>query len=848
VKHPFIRLAAYESDPDFGPWYEEHRVLRFPEEWRAAVSDLYRRLRPEALTPPVRSLNNLINATVPGVIMAGPGAGSDDSVPWLYTQEGVPAETILPAVFTWVMGLDPKNQAESQVADILRLMQENLPSWTTEPIDLTRTTLTAGGTAQPDRRLFKLLPAWIARRMAGRAFPLNGEDLRFRIAQCEQGAELVSWPPREHTHKGRTWYYSGLLTITVQTVPFTARFRVHVSAHLRRWETTTPSRYGCRQAATVLFDVPLPWANDDGERLRLSRNTMFYNPREGAITWCDRSAVPMLAELDVMRTYPQPEELLEDPETWIRGKGGIAAAIVHHTAVNTHTVGAGLMPVERAELDGLVEAAMPVALRRVPDIKRAVSLPKMYERRDMTPVRLAVRSGALGARPVEIMIVWETETTRDELFDRLVRILELPLVNQVPPTDVEFKVGGLTVRIRTVPVGDLGSALDVAGTGRQARGDAVRARCAEVVGRFPDHGRYRRLALVELGGTERFPEPGTDPKAALRQGFAGAGMISQFIATEESADASVAQRAESAVLDGLRQLGAVYPDRDVLMPWIPVDIQYAALWLLRGKGGWRLVAVRVRPDDRLGPVQGWDWTVGDWVSYPDLLIRLATAPADDRVPAAQRRIDVQRQIRVILNRLRDRPTLMLVSAGNLRGVWPGLTNGNLVKDMVGFTAEDPLQRAIAYGPDHRIVVVRDDCGREETPQWYGFGAKNAGFTAGLWAPAEADDDPRVFFSAADASVVAKELKRGLRKLVPSPGSESACRKTAWNPGLVEFTVLACLSKSALAAAGRDDVAPDDPALWAAAVHGLRFHKAYEPLKLPLPLHLAQLAEEYVPKG
>lgn len=56
----------------------------------------------------------------------------------------------------------------------------------------------------------------------------------------------------------------------------------------------------------------------------------------------------------------------------------------------------------------------------------------------------------------------------------------------------------------------------------------------------------------------------------------------------------------------------------------------------------------------------------------------------------------------------------------------------------------------------------------------------------------------------------------------------------WNPGLVELTV-ACVQPE------------DNPSLWAALAHELRHIALHhdEPLKLPLPLHLAKLIEDYV---
>jgi pPIWI_RE module N-terminal domain/RNaseH domain of pPIWI_RE/MID domain of pPIWI_RE len=751
------------------------------------------------------------------------------------------------AILTWVMRLAPQSGAEDEFAKVLHLISEHPPVWTVEPVDLTETTLTSGGTAQPASRLYRLLPEWIALRFATRAFGLNGTDLRFRAVSREQGAELVSWPPQTYVRRGRSWFYSGVLTTTVQTVAFAPCFRVHVSAHLRRWETSESFQYGRRRGATVLLDVPLPWTGPGSERLRLSRNTMSYDRRLGSIAWRGRSAVPMLSELDLVRTYPQPDDLIGDPEAWIRGQGDIAAAIVHSTVLGTHEVGGGLMPGERAELDALVEEAMPPALRRVPDLTRAVRTPKPTVRPDRAPARRAALRPVLGTKPLEIMIVWKEEATREALIAALRGVVGLPSADEQQGLTSELEADGMHVDIRTVRVGDLGWALDVDEDSADscAVADAVRSRRAEVAARFADPARGRRLAFVEIGGQNRFPELGTDPKQALRKGFADAGMLSQFIQIEEDADATVAVRARWAVLDGLRQLGAVVPDRHQAEAGVPADLQYVALWLVRGKAGWRLVVVRIRPGYTEHPMQGWDEAANDWVPYSDLLIRLAIEPADDGgLPWEQRCADIQRQIRVILNRFRDRPTLLLVSAGNLRRAWPGLDNGNLVKDMLSFAVDEPHQRAAAYGPDLRIVVVRDDCGREETPQWYGFGAQAVGFAAGVWLPVGAGNDHRVFGSAADASVVAKQLPRALRKLVLAPGSEWACRKTAWNPQLLELTVLACLSKEALAAFGRDEVTPDDPAVWAALTHQLRVHDDYQPLKLPLPLHLAALAEEY----
>lgn len=80
-----------------------------------------------------------------------------------------------------------------------------------------------------------------------------------------------------------------------------------------------------------------------------------------------------------------------------------------------------------------------------------------------------------------------------------------------------------------------------------------------------------------------------------------------------------------------------------------------------------------------------------------------------------RQRETERQIRALLVQLRDRPTLLLVDAGNLRQCRLGLRNGELVRDMLGFGTE-PAQRHTLYGDDLRVVLVRDANAWEEVAE------------------------------------------------------------------------------------------------------------------------------------
>jgi hypothetical protein len=258
-------------------------------------------------------------------------------------------------------------------------------------------------------------------------------------------------------------------------------------------------------------------------------------------------------------------------------------------------------------------------------------------------------------------------------------------------------------------------------------------------------------------------------------------------------------------------------------------------------------------------VCGWDDVNKEWIPYSRLLISLGRdVELDADLPEqvsrnsrytltpGEQREDIERRVRSILYQSRDRATLLLVNAGNMRDSWRWLGNGSLVKDMLGFAGE-PTQRLAAYGSDLRVMVLRDRNSREEVPHWYAQGGDNnvAGLTLGLWAPMDADADNRVFASTADMPRNSPKLPRDLLKLGPHPDWRHAPTKTAWNPQYLELVVLGCLSAEALANADRADVPPDRPASWAALTHQLRFLDDYNPLARPLPLHLAMLAEEYV---
>ncbi|MEU2789662.1 DUF3962 domain-containing protein [Streptomyces sp. NPDC007100] len=894
-----IRTAAYEPDPAHGPWIEYPYVMRLGEELHAEFSELYARVRGRSDQPvrlPVRGLNSLFRALAPGVVATGRGVAADAEIPWLYGREPVPREVVAPLLGTWAAGLLREHEGkyggadraawEDQLLDGIDATWEDLPLWRPERIDLTETRISAGGTAEPVRRLFGLLPEWVAFRLAARPFRTGGSVLRFRVVSCENGAELVSWPPQRYESRKQTWYYSAVISVSVHTVPFTERFRVHVSYGIRRWATCLEIRCRDLSGTTVLLDAPLPWPDRPDRGHRLIGNTIKFDRKQGQVGWRLHSPARLLPDLDIVRYYPEPEDLLDAPEKWVNGHQGVAAGIVYSPGLGPHRVGPGLMPKERAELDTWVEEGLRPMLRRIPDMKRVTrnNTPSLLPRSTTTAEHAEARQAgqalarrkalvnALDGSSLAFDILWQSPETRTELLAALSALLGLPPGRKAGDADTDtwyWQADGLDISVRTCHVGTMAAPLKISGDRRRPRGvrlaQAIAERCALVGERMECPRDTRSLAIIEIGGKDRFTAPDTDPKHALRLACARQGRLSQFVNLPEDTEGTLRLRARWTWLDTFRQLGAISPPAHRVGTGIPGDLQYAALWLVRytRQGPTRcptrrLVAVRVRPDEGQGAIHGWDAVRSTWVPYPELLLSLAEDAAEMNGGGAigrhrnggvagpgteqQWRHEVERQVRALLFQLRDRPTLLLANAGNLRQCWPSLRNGALVKDALGFEATGD-QRLAVYGPDLRVILTRDRNGRDEVPEWYAHDGKDkAGFSKGVWGPS--DPQNRVFASTADAPHTAK-LPKGLMKLIPAPGGRTAPGKSAWNPVHLELTVLGCLSENALAHAGREGEPADRPAEWATLTHQLRFHDDYPPLARPLPLHLARLAGEYV---
>ncbi|MFJ6579537.1 pPIWI_RE module domain-containing protein [Streptomyces sp. NPDC091368] len=501
-------------------------------------------------------------------------------------------------------------------------------------------------------------------------------------------------------------------------------------------------------------------------------------------------------------------------------------------------------------------------------------------------------SQPLGAGEVPILetrLLWQTAEMRDTAIAALVAHLDLKGDGGVPTSadaydgtvDLEWQSPELTVRLRCRRLThDLGQDLALPEGSRHSREAvtiAIRDRRREVTAFLAKDDAQApagtaslpTLALVEIDRAKDFTSGDHDAKFALRLGCADAGVLTQFMAVPKKAKGYNSEknkefRAAKAWDDGLRQLGVrVHPEHS-LGDQLPEGMRYAAVWMVRKNrrsrtrwAGYVPVAVLVTPDPSgtgLARVEGWDDEARAWVPYPVMLLRLTKraevptgtvpVPRDGEAPVArlswwadmtEQRQATEEWLQRVRRTLRGTPTLLLAHGQNMRSHWTWLQDGTVVVDKF----RDGHAPARRLDPDLRLVRVRTARNRE-TAQWWAMNPDGAnGLAAHLWTDPTADaESARVFWSTTPKARTFK-LSVAADKLAPRVNSKGNVTvdtdKAAWNPGLVELAVLGCHP-------GDGDV----PEALALAVHQLRQAPDLpDALSLPLPLHLAGLAQEYV---
>jgi hypothetical protein len=888
-----IDLAAYQPAGEIS---RSVYVLRLPGELRKALEALYRSGLSEEFaesvrTFPIRSLNAMLPLAAPDVLSVGPRASIADDVPWLYSFHRVDTDLVRDLVHIWSQGLKGDDRHRAKVA---RLIDDGSLEWKRESLDLTERGLSPGGTACPADRVYPLLAALLARqiRLEGDLTTGNGDRLSFMETPWRgNGAELVSWPPRRGLPDTPDSWFSYLITVSVQTLPFQPSFHVHVRTGVRRWVTKTGSKglvYTAGRSVSVYLATTTAWPGMSDVRSRLAVHRLRYRASDAHHVWHPIDRPELLPHASLIRSPVDAAHLCRDPLHYLTSSNAVRAAIPYNTSMGSHAVGAGLMAGDRVPFLEAIDRIFSPTMERVPRWHRSQlpdkpanyqfrpslspKLPQEERQRlaeeekqkraaEATKARRSALRSALSSDTFTARVLWQDTATRDAVVKALRDLLGLDSPATSDGT-LRWSTREIGVVFELGRSGDLCGGLDV-GMERPRRAEldrAIAARRADAQEAFRSSG--VDAAIVEID--REFKVSHRDPKFMIRLGAADAGTLTQFVQTAEPGTKlakSRAHRAQQAWLDLFRQLGAARGPQPVLGGALDEDVEFIAVWMINRQRRsasspriWRPIAIRYRPFSA-EPVEGWRDDVRRWEPYRRFLLWLAqnakAEPPDDSDAEDENDINAdagaqgsrdrrQREtmafLRPLLSAQRGRPTVLLVHAQNLRFDWPWIGNANLVQDRidVGDGGDVPIS---LWDTELRVVRVRDSS-RDETPQYYGSGG-NQGLPAGVWEE-PSQSDGRLGYSSGERSVTGSNAAVGARRegiRFASGGREVIDTGTqAYNPNLLEICVVACPSG-------------DVPAELVAAVHQLRYSPELEKwLTLPYPLHQAKKAAEYASAG
>ncbi|MGB9632562.1 MAG: pPIWI_RE module domain-containing protein [Chloroflexaceae bacterium] len=718
-----------------------------------------------------------------------------------------------------------------------RLLRANDLQWREQTFDIGSWSTSKNNTATPKQdESFVLLPDLLAAQICRHdvSFDLDTERLQFRRAPLrpgDKGAELVSWPPRQFLKERQPWYYSVVITLTVQTVPFQPFPVIYCDLGLRRWVSQPVKHLPAGEETSVFLLTSVPWIEGmplstsfQAAPIRWERSST--NQSAGAYVWGSNLA-PILNQLvPKRRSFPDPGTICADPVSALNLQGESHAALVYRNGMRPeHAIDPGIMTKVRRTLFEQIADKLQAFVTVVEPLPKCYPTGKFRIAVNRSPFaenagkgeerRAAIAQSIGDALPIEIY--YQTKDVRDAL---ITAIEELPGVTIGDSFPITIKTSELHITVDTRQLGDLGAPLDIPPSGggfRDRLQAAIRARVGDISNQIPQTT-GPVAAFIELQGKDDF-RGAEDPKHALRIGYAQRNRLTQFITV--GGDERLDYRAKNGVLDMVRQLGVGFrlPQPQSLGL---ERLRLAGLWLIyrqRASSPGRVqqaLPVLVYIDSENQQIKVYAPGLSDWLSYPHALLELSKAAVNGTLRQFQRPRDainfIQSTIRREFSGTED--TLLFVHAQNARRAWSWLANSRITIDSIAFGEEQP--QLISRWRGLRIIRVRDS-DSHETPEWYARSGAETGFMKGV-----SRINDRVFASTYGKPAQFRQARHG-----------GGLDELAWNPAIVELTV---------AALQHDD----DPQAWAAYAHELRQALSHydSATVLPLPLHLAKLVSEY----
>jgi hypothetical protein len=536
--------------------------------------------------------------------------------------------------------------------------------------------------------------------------------------------------------------------------------------------------------------------------------------------------------------FPQPDDVLSDVQAAMKAEDTRVAVPYHQTMSPNHEVHTGIPVRDRSALYEQVSAKLaPLGIEPLSQgsksplrLERKAPLIARQEERDPALLRRALAEAT--RRSLRIEIAYDGERVRNTLIGQLEELLGAEPNAAGIGDHRTYHLPNLTVDILCKQMSAIFSPIRGENgdyiTNRNELDSEKRRRVDVVAKQFNDvFGTTTEpvATLVELRDWSKtgYYDRLADPKNAIRVGLAKANRFSQFI---DHHDRKLPHRAQSSVLDLLRQSGAV-PGRigDHLRkagssrPGIPEDIQVIGVWCHSDrKHRGKVLPIIVKMDTEHG-IQVAFADGNEWISYPKALVKAATKADNLWVESSRSQSQVPRVVRdKLLFCSQFGPALLIFRTRNIRNHWTWVQDAFITRDRVRWNSDGEL---ITSPSNVRIARMRDN-ENIEVPQHFAASGQRVGNTSGLFARF----NDRTFLSLHEKT---PNMQYPIKKSkIQDPWRQAAVPA-------VEEIFLPVLQPE------------DDPEHWAFFVHAMRHmspHYDYA-LQIPMPLHYARQVREYI---
>jgi Skp family chaperone for outer membrane proteins len=286
----------------------------------------------------------------------------------------------------------------------------------------------------------------------------------------------------------------------------------------------------------------------------------------------------------------------------------------------------------------------------------------------------------------------------------------------------------------------------------------------------------------ELYGKECYNKyPRCDPKNAIRLGFAGIGIGSQFITPERK---SYHQKAISSFIDLLRFLGVRLAPSHITLPNVDKDtpINVVAVYLVNrtsqtsAHGRAQLIPVMVKMSSLTAEISA-IYPGLAWIPYDEAATRI-NKEGRNFTNDVQGKAAIRNWIEQILAKkeLRDKPTILYCDVVNIRQVWTWLQDTQISTQGLSFAERD--NPVFISMPGLRVIRIRTG---NETAEYYGIDEeRRSGFVTGIF---KNPDNDRVVLSLGDKPATMKGLNTDSKIKKPE--------KVWSHPSIVEITIGYC---------------------------------------------------------